>query len=87
METTHIERDVCGVPLWLLKEYLIDLGGNAVDTDRVKGRGWQAQLTQIEDVCIGSLSVGQVRVEIEGESDAMNLILPELEKRLLRAGG
>lgn len=87
MGKTRMQRDVCGVPIWLLREYLVELGGNELDEGWVKGQGWHAQLTQIEDKYVGSLSVGQVRVEIEGETDVMEIILPDLEKKLLRAGG
>ncbi|MDX1687068.1 MAG: DUF1952 domain-containing protein [Candidatus Promineifilaceae bacterium] len=80
-------RDVCGIPLWLLREYLEEAGGQAQGDDRVAGDGWTATLTQIEDYEIGSVSVGQVRVEVEGQPDAMERMTAFLEKKLLRAGG
>lgn len=80
-------RDVCGIPLWLLREYLEEAGGDAKGDSRVVGDGWSATLTQIEDYEIGSVSVGQVRVSVEGEPEAMARMKAILEKKLLRAGG
>ena len=64
-------REIRALPIWLLREYLEGAGGRSLDDGAVEGPGWIARLTQIEDYRIGSLAVGQVR----------------LEPKLLRAGG
>ena len=87
MPLKHFEREVCGIPLWLLQEYLLEMGGQAQGSGKVQGDGWTAQLVQLEDFCVGSLSVGQLRITVEGTADGMRKLLPELEKKLLRAGG
>ena len=82
-----------GIPRWLLRSYLEDLGGRAdVECglsveDRLHGDGWSATLVQIEDYRIGSLSSGQVRVTVTGEPVAVAALLEALEPRLLRGGG
>ena len=83
---SRIERNVHGVPLWLLRAYLEELGGHA-DGERVVGEGWQARLSKIEDYRIGSLRVGRVRLELWGEPDAVAQLMPSLELKLLRGGG
>jgi hypothetical protein len=75
-----------GIPLKLFRDYLIDLGGSPAEDGCVAGPGWQARLERIEDFHIGSLRVGQVKVELEGEPEALDALLPQLEKKLLRAG-
>jgi hypothetical protein len=75
-----------GIPLKLFKDYLVDLGGSLVEDGRVEGPGWQARLERIEDFQIGSVRVGQVHVEFEGQPKALDVLLPQLEKKLLRAG-
>lgn len=75
-----------GIPLKLFQDYLIDLGGSPAEDGRVVGLGWQARLERVEDFQIGSLRVGQVRVELEGQPEALDTLLPRLEKKLLRAG-
>ena len=75
-----------GIPLKLFKDYLIDLGGSLAEDGRVEGSGWQARLDRVEDFQIGSLRVGQVHVEFEGQPEALDALLPQLEKKLLRAG-
>jgi len=84
-----IDREVRGIPLWLIREYLEELGGTAKDdcnvfSDGVSGDGWTAQLEQIEDFQIGSLVIGQVRVVLEG---SVTKLVAGLDDKLLRAGG
>jgi hypothetical protein len=82
-----------GIPRWLLRRYLEDLGGCAEatygtsDEDRLQGDGWTATLVQIEDYRIGSLSSGQVRVTVTGEPATVAALLEALEPRLFRGGG
>jgi hypothetical protein len=75
-----------GIPLKIFRDYLVDLGGIPSGDGRVEGPGWQASLERVEDFQIGSLRVGQVRVELEGDPSALEALLPQLEKKLLRAG-
>jgi molybdopterin synthase sulfur carrier subunit len=86
-DQVRLERDLCGLPLWLMQDYLVELGGVSKGPGQVVGNGWVAHLTQLEDYCVGSLAVGQIRVEIEGTAQAMDALMPGLEKKLLRAGG
>ena len=85
-ETIRKEWIQRGIPLKLFRDYLVDLGGSPVEDGRVEGPGWQARLERVEDFQIGSLRVGQVHVEFEGQPEALDVLLPQLEKKLLRAG-
>jgi Domain of unknown function (DUF1952) len=85
-EPTRKEWIQRGIPLKLFRDYLVDLGGSLAEDGRVDGPGWQARLERVEDFHIGSLRIGQVRVEFEGQPEALDLLLPQLEKKLLRAG-
>jgi len=78
---------VRGIPLWLLQEYLQEMGGISQGYGRVDTPYWSARLTQMDDFQIGSLRVGQVEIKIEGEAEAMHQLQLVLEKKLLRAGG
>jgi len=80
-------RDMRGIPLWLLREYLQELGGEVAAGGLITGDGWTASLTQLEDFRVGSLTVGQVRLEMQSTEEAWGSIQASLEKKLLRAGG
>lgn len=80
------ETQLHAIPLWLLREYLEELGGEAVAEDLVVGDGWQARLEKQPPRQVGSLRVGIVQITLEGSPDAMADLLPELEKRTMRAG-
>jgi hypothetical protein len=76
-----------GVPVWLMKEYLIALGATAAgDSLFQKGqcsmRLWPAQRKRI-----GSLEIGGTTVEFSGTEGAIQAVLTELEWKTLRCGG
>jgi hypothetical protein len=81
------EFTVSGIPLWLMCEYLVELGGRQVGDDTVYGEGWQASVTKVEDARIGSLRVGRVHLRVHGDAQALEMLRPALEKKLVRAGG
>lgn len=76
-----------GIPLWLLQEYLQDLGGRPGEDGWITGPGWQACLTPMNDFQLGSLCIGQVRLEWQAGPDAHTLYWPKLEMKIMRAGG
>ncbi|MHC4410067.1 MAG: DUF1952 domain-containing protein [Planctomycetota bacterium] len=82
-----LDREIRGVPLWQIREYLEELGGRVLDDTHLEGDGWKATLAQIEDFQIGSLVVGQVHVLIEGEAATLTALEPRLDDKLIRAGG
>jgi hypothetical protein len=79
-------REIRGIPLWLLREYLEEIGGTADGENRVVGEDWTATLTQMEPFQICSLRVGQVYFELEAEPEVLDRIRPILEKKTMRAG-
>jgi hypothetical protein len=83
----EIIRDVHGVPLWLLQEYLIELGGELKGDQHVVGHGWNADFYKIENYKIGSIVIGRVRLELRGEDLILEKLVPKLEIKLMRGGG
>ena len=81
-----IVREIRGIPLFLLREYLEELGGTSTNEDRVEGPGWQADLVKMEPFRIGSLSVGQTRMTLEIEDQLADEFMERFELKTLRAG-
>ncbi len=75
-----------GIPLWLMCEYLQDLGGEADGEDQVNGEGWTASIIKIEPNRVSSLRVGRIQLELQGDPDAIAALKPRLEKKTMRAG-
>ncbi len=71
-----------GIPLWLLREYLQELGGSAQSNGRLQGPGWTVGLEQAKDFSIGSLRVGQARLEVDADAEAFEKLRPALEKKI-----
>ena len=86
-DTISFTQEMCGIPLWLLRKYLVDIGAEEKGKNFVIGKGWQASLSPMEDFKIGSLVVGQVRIEVQAEPEVWKELQPVLEKKLFRAGG
>ena len=80
-------RELRGIPLWLIKIYLGEIGGLEEEGNEIRGQGWSAILTQLEDFQVGSIQVGQVRLDLEIEDAVREEFIAALEKKLLRAGG
>ncbi len=80
-------KRIYGVPLFLMKKYLADLGGQKMADNRLNGDGWQATLRKAEPVKIGSLVVGRIEVAFSGDEAAIAELLDELHWKTLRGGG
>lgn len=82
-----IVREMRGIPYFLLKEYLQEMGGTLVEDDLVRAGGWSVHLERMEPFRLGSLSVGQTRLTIEIEDHLVEPFLAQFGKKTLRAGG
>ncbi len=83
----RVEHDYYGVPLWLMKEYLMQLGGREVDENVIEGEGWRAELRKAERRHIGSLSVGGATTIFFGEQETLDVLFERLHWKTLRGGG
>ncbi len=82
-----LDTPIRGVPLWLLREYLEELGGTAHSPEEVHGPGWQVRLSQLEPFQLGSLRVGQVGLAFSGTPEALAPLRATLGRKLLTRGG
>lgn len=85
--TVRVEHDYYGVPVWLMQEYLTQLGGRAVGENQMEGDGWRAELRPAQRRQIGSLSVGGATVVFVGEQATLDALFAQLHWKTLRGGG
>lgn len=81
-----IVREMRGIPFFLLKEYLEEMGGTSISDDQVQAEGWSVKLTKMEPFRLGSLSIGQTRLEIDIEEHLVDDFMKVFGKKTLRAG-
>ncbi|HTP10911.1 MAG TPA: DUF1952 domain-containing protein [Anaerolineae bacterium] len=81
-----IVREMRGIPLWLLREYLQELGGSVIDDHFVQAADWSVHLIRLEPFRLGSLEVGQTRLEIEIDDVQADEFMTAFDKKTLRAG-
>ncbi len=81
-----VEREMRGIPYFLLKEYLQELGGTLAAEDEVQGEGWAVRLEKMEPFRLGSLSVGQTRLTMEIREDVFDDFMARFSLKTLRAG-
>jgi len=85
--TVRVEHDYYGVPIWLMKDYLTQLGGHKTAEDTLEGDGWRAELRKAQRRHIGSLSVGGATVVFTGEQSILDALFEKLHWKTLRGGG
>ena len=76
-----------GLPLWLMKKYLTDLGGSETEENVLVGDGWRAVVSKGEPHRIGSLVSGRIDVDITGDDEIVEPLLEKLDRKSLRGGG
>ena len=93
MQVTH---DYHGVPLWLMKEYLVDLGAVEVERAAVTdgpeesvmvAPDWSAVVRKAVPNHVGSLVIGGANVEFSGEEEALDAMFERLHWKTMRGGG
>ena len=82
-----IVHEMRGIPYFLLKEYLQEMGGTLIEENFVQGDGWSVRLERMEPFCIFSISVGQTRLTVEMEDHIADDFIKRFRKKTLRAGG
>jgi hypothetical protein len=80
-------RELRGIPEWVLRKYLEKLGGQYQPDGWFCGAGWKARLTLLEDQQYKTLTFCCVKVEFEGDSQALAEVWPRFELKTLRPGG
>ena len=79
-------RDLRGIPYFLLKEYLQELGGSLAGENIIRGDGWTVTLERMEPFRLGSLEVGQTRLAMELDDLVAKDFLRRFDMKTLRAG-
>lgn len=80
-------HDYYGVPLWLMKSYLADLGATEVSEQIMATDDWRAELSKAPVKRIGSLAVGGTTVSFTGDPAALASLFERLHWKTLRGGG
>jgi len=81
-----IVREMRGIPYFLLKEYLQELGGTLIAENEIAGDGWRVQLEKMEPFRLKSLSVGQTRLTMSIREDVYDDFMARFSMKTLRAG-
>lgn len=80
-------RSDYGVPLFLMRDYLLRLGGVEAPAQHFAGDGWTATLEQAPWRQIGSLRVGGTTVTFHGAPGTLDDLRARLHLMTMRGGG
>ncbi|MBK8048097.1 MAG: hypothetical protein IPK16_13815 [Anaerolineales bacterium] len=80
-------HDYHGVPVWLLKEYLVAIDAVAVNDNQFRKGQCTMLVSPAQRKYIGSLEIGGASVSFSGAEGAIQAVLTELEWKTLRCGG
>jgi hypothetical protein len=83
----HRERSYRGISQRAALHYLESVGGERVDERTVGGGGWSASV-ESDSVSVGAtLTITEVTVHFEGESDTLEEVVDDFSRKAIRAGG
>ena len=82
-----IIHEMRGIPNYLLKEYLQEMGGILSGENLIQGDGWSVKIEKMEPFRLFSLSVGQSRLTMELDDLVADDFLERFKKKTFRAGG
>jgi len=83
----HVKREYHGIPLRVISDYLVELGGTIIGEDIVRGEDWSAALSRGEPFRLGALCLDTIHVHFEGPPPVLNRLLALFDLRMIRAGG
>ena len=95
-QTPAQTHDYYGVPLWLMKEYLAQLGArecgangaaDVMEAGVMEAGGWRAELRKAAPRHLGSLVIGGTTVTFSGDEQALAAMFERLHWKTLRGGG
>lgn len=82
-----LTHDYYGVPIWLLKDYLISLGAREVSENVMETEQWRAELHKATPKHIGSLVIGGATAIFTGDQAALDAMFEKLHWKTMRGGG
>lgn len=80
-------REMRGIPKFLLKEYLVEMGGTIIDDTRVESPNFTVVFETMEPFRLGALEVGQNRLIIHVDQTWKDEFFRQFSQKTLRAGG
>ncbi len=81
------ERSYRGISQRAALHYLEGVGGDRIDERTVEGDGWRASVAS-DSVSVGaSLTLTEVTVHFEGESETLDAVVDAFSQKAIRAGG
>lgn len=79
--------DYYGVPIWLMKDYLVSLGAEDCGENVLCFDACEFELTAAPRKRVGSLEFGGTRITFSGCEGNIQAVLTRLEWKTLRCGG
>ena len=83
----QVKREYHGIPLRVISDYLVELGGTIIAEDLVRSEGWSATLCRGEPFRLGALHLDTIHIHFEGYEAVLNHLLALFDLRMIRAGG
>lgn len=83
----QVEREYHGIPLRVISDYLVELGGTMIHEDYMVGEAWSATLRKGEPFALGALRFDTVHVHFEGDATVLKRLLATFDLKMIRAGG
>ena len=82
-------REFRGISKRLAVKYLENLGGERLDEagDLIEGDDWSAALSERKVNPMGSITLNEVEIRFEGETEVLEPLVERFAQKAMRAGG
>lgn len=82
-----VEKSFRGISQRLARHYLVNIGGEEIDDDRVEGDDWVATLSAKKVNPVGSFELTEVTIRFEGDDATLEPLVEKFSQKAMRAGG
>jgi hypothetical protein len=87
MEIVENQVEMRGMKRAEIVNYFISIGGNALDSEKLLGQGWEVEISKEKTITLGSLKFPATVVILRCRKDLMEQMIAHFRLRFLSAGG
>jgi hypothetical protein len=87
MEIVENQLEMRGMKRIEIVNYFISIGGNALDSDKLLGQGWEVEISKEKIITLGSLKIPATVVILRCRKDLVDRMIVDFRLRFLSAGG
>jgi hypothetical protein len=87
MEFVEKQLEMRGMKRVEIVKYFISIGGSVMDSEKLRGQGWEVEIAKEKTITLGSLKFPATVVIMRCRKDIIDRMIVDFRLRFLSAGG